>query len=258
MEPFNIITTATLRPDLIRRTFSLFQENLFKEHIKNAHLLLNIDRVGCDPGEMAEKYSEVLNAVDSFPFKTISISSPDTPSFSRAFYWLLGKIDHRLTFNLEEDWDLLRPIDFQEMVKAFDDEKLVHLRLSAFASEDQVLKQWNKFIPFNGKYYTVTSNLKGTIGWCGHPSLNRSGFLKDFMRYIDPSRNPEKQIKGDHPIIQAAKFGVWQAPSSPASIQDTGRAWMKQNGYRKKGNKAFFTQWEKVNENMEGSTCGNL
>lgn len=250
MDPFDIMTTATLRPELLKRTFDSFIENLFGDDIKKASLCLNIDKAGADPKEHAKKIDEILDYIGELPFKDLIINIPvSPPSFSRAFYWCLGQIGTgQLTFNLEEDWELTRKIDFRGMVQAFkEDTTLAHLRLSSFNSpEKHQLKTWNKFCKWNGKYYEVPKHLRGTIGWAGHPSLNRTSFMMCCATTIDPERNPEKQIKGQLPQILKSRFGVWQEQEETASIRDLGRSWMVKNGYQKSGNKAFFTNWEKV------------
>jgi hypothetical protein len=147
---------------------------------------------------------------------------------------------------MEEDWEMLQPIDFEKMVSEFDDHELVHLRLSAFKADgSKIMKVWNKFIEWNGSYFAVPKNLRGTIGWAGHPSLNRAAFLLYFASILDPERNPEKQIKGNYPLITYSKFGVFHPLSTPPAIKDIGREWMNKNGYEKKGTNAFFTQWQK-------------
>lgn len=247
MPEFNIITTATLRPEILKRTFDSFCNNLFQDHIKDASLIINIDRVGCFEDEKQSRFQEILGYISELGFKNIHVNCPDNPSFAKAFYWLTSQIDNDLVFNLEEDWELVTAIDFNEMLREFKNNKdLVHLRLSAFDSQPDKLKQWNKWIPRNSRYYAIPQDLKGVIGWCGHPSLNRGSFLKHFNGVIDPWKNPEKQIKGDQPIILNSDFGVWQAQNDKATIRDIGRQWMQDNGYQKKGDKAFFTEWEKI------------
>jgi len=180
------------------------------------------------------------------PFKTITLKQGFTPHFSKAFYWALGEITSRLVFNLEEDWELKEDIDFKSLTYLFRSQpNLAHLRLSQFKSTgEDTMKVWNKFIPWNGEYFEVPQDLKGTIGWAGHPSLNRSSFLLAFRKIIDPKKNHEKQIKGNHPLILKSRFGVFHPKNSPAAIVDIGRVWMVEHRYQKQGTKAFFTKWE--------------
>lgn len=248
METFDIMTTATLRPELIKKTFDTFIENMFGDHIKNANLIINIDMIGSDrPGKTLD---QILEYLDSIPFRRIVCLAQKTPNFARAFYWCLTKLRYKYTFNLEEDWELLMPIDFKKMIDIFetDTTNLVHLRLSSFRGTGKSdLKTWNKFINWNGIFYEVPKNLRGTIGFAGHPSLNTTKFLKACMDRMDPDKNPEKQIKGRHPLILNSNYGVFHPKEKcgPA-IKDIGKHWKTQNNYKKKGTKAFFVEWEKV------------
>lgn len=247
MDTFDIMMTATLRPDLIKKTLDSHIAFLFGSHINKARLFVNIDMVGESPP--FEKLTEIENYLASLPVSLSMVHREHNVSFSRAFYRLLGHLDSPYTFNLEEDWELRRPVSFQRMVELMEeDPKLVHLRLSAFRSDGSgKLKTWNKFNKWNGKYYEIARDLRGTIGWCGHPSLNRTSFLLFFGSIMDPERNPEKQIKGAYPIILNSHFGVYHPNEvCPAAIYDLGRSWMVDNGFRKKGNKAHFTEWEKL------------
>jgi len=245
MEKFDLTCTATLRPELLKRTFDSFVKNLFGDHIKQARLILNIDYVGQEDHYEAE--DEILRYIDKIPFDNITLRTARDPSFSRAFCWCMGQINNHLVFNLEEDWELLAPMDFEKMTELFlCNPTLVHLRLSSFPSVGEpTMKVWNKRVIWNDSFFEVERSQRGTIGWAGHPSLNKSAFMLACRTRMDCEKNPEKQIKGPHPIILKSRFGVYQPYEAPATIKDIGREWMNDNGYRKQGTKAFFTKWEK-------------
>jgi hypothetical protein len=153
--------------------------------------------------------------------------------------------------HLEDDWELQREVDLQQMfLLLYLYPGLSILRLSAFPSATHIMKCWDKFISWNGTFFEVPMNLRGLLGFCGHPSLIRKEFIQHVLPHMDDTKNPEKQIKGGHPIIGPYilehRFGVYQAPDSKAAIRDIGREWMTRKGYRKVGSKAWFTQWEKA------------
>jgi len=252
MDNFNITTTATLRPELLEKTLQTFTDNLFKEDLQKAHLLINIDHAGVpnnDKEEITFRLIEIYKVLDSFDFGSYKINHGSKPHFPSAFMWTMKNIKYPLFFNLEEDWELLYEVDFQRMVSMFDRYKdLAHLRLSFFNSEEKTCKNWNKFLEWNGDFFEVPDDLRGVVGFCGHPSLNASNFMIECLPYISVSSNPEKQIKGHNMaiarIINRHRFGSFQEQNKLKAINDTGRQWMVKNNFKKAGSKAFFVEWE--------------
>jgi hypothetical protein len=253
MQDFDITTTATLRPELLKRTLNSHIEYLFKEDIQYGRLIINIDMVGAEGiKEQQKKLQEIYNIIDGLPIRSYFLNLCNTPNFAKAFFWCWDKVECNFVFNLEEDWEMTRPIDFKQMMNIMEeDERIVHLRLSSFVSTTQTCKNWNKFTEWNGKFFEVAKEDKCVIGWAGHPSLNKSDFMRRVIRLLDRNKNPEKQIKGrryNHPIndiISSSTFGVFTPQNSPKVVLDIGRKWMIENGYSKKGSKAFFTEWKR-------------
>lgn len=253
MDKFDIICTATLRPELLSHTLSSFHKNLFRENIKSARLILNIDCAGAPEKYQEQKISNIISIVGNFKFRNVIHRVNDKPCFPEAFFWCLDKVESKYFFNLEEDWILKIPLDFEEMFYLMErDKKIAHLRLSSFKSTESDCKNWNKFLKWNGHFFEVEKEDKCIIGWAGHPSLNKTQFLKDCAKFCDKKLNHEKQIKGrryKHPInklIENHRFGSFHLQNSRSAIEDIGRDWMINNGYIKEGNKAFFTRWKKI------------
>jgi hypothetical protein len=255
IRPFDITCTATLRPELLERTLSSHVKYLFKECIEKARFIINIDIAGEEDKNKQDKLVEdILRIIDYYPFTGFEMRIGNPPHFPSAFLWCMEQAKSELLFHLEEDWELTMPIDFNKMHQMFYQYKdLVHLRLSQFTSTDRI-KMWNKFVDHNGDFFEVNQDLKGVIGWCGHPGFTRTKFMKDCLEFIDPKINPEKQIKGRryvHPIntiVNMSKFGCFHPKNSPPAVIDIGREWMVKNNFKKKGNKAFFVEWEKINQ----------
>lgn len=247
----DITITATLRPGVLEKTLSSFHTRMFKPtmHLIN-NVFVNIDQVG--PGtvnsvtDVCEKY---------FPRRKLTIRTSAKPSFPKAFIWTWSQTlstNSACVFHLEDDWELLREVNLQRLfliLYLYPD--LASLRLSAFSSGTHIMKCWDKFISWNGTFFEIPPNLRGLLGFCGHPSLIRKEFIQYVLPHLDDTKNPEKQIKGGHSVIGAYinghRFGVYQEQDSPAMVRDIGRQWMIKAGYRKSGSKAWFTQWESVN-----------
>lgn len=257
IEDFDITCTATLRPELLEKTLSTHIKYLFGECIKKARLIINIDYAGVNGTveKMEKKCSEIEDVLDQYPFRHIVMRQSFKPHFPTAFLWCMSNVEAPLLFHLEEDWELTMPIDFCKMFHLFAEYKdLVHLRLSSFRSTKYTCKNWNKMLYWNGKFFEVKQNEKCVVGWAGHPGFTRASFMKNCIEFMDPNVNPEKQVKGrrgSHPIntiINMSRFGCFHPQESNPAIKDIGRQWMIENGFKKKGNKAFFVEWERSDD----------
>ena len=241
----DITITATRRPEILERTLKSFTENLFFQEYspEDFQVYINIDPVGLNVP--SENVAQI--AMRFFP--NVKFRMAKVAHFPTAFLWCWGKTTSPYVFHLEEDWECIRPVSLVRMVDLMsEDNKLAHLRLSCWKSETR-LKNWNKFLDFNGKYFEVPEDIKGTIGFCGHPSLNRGWFVRRAIEHMDPERNPEKEIKWrNKPLwehLEDKRFGCFQGMNAAPTILEIGRRWMIENGFRKKGNKEHFVVWEK-------------
>lgn len=251
----DVTITATLRVHIFKKTIDSFFEYMFDDYKDAGHhlnLILNIDPVG-------NEHEYDFTPVIFDRFDEILVSRPAKPSFPKAFKYVWDRVhpDADFVFNLEDDWELLQRINLLTIINIMEKEPdLGILRLAAFYAMGLKMKCWNKWFPYNSRYYECPEELKTSVGFCGHPSLIRSEFVRNTVKHLDENRNPEKQFhsKGNTPIMQEImkwRYGVYSIPGANALIQDTGREWMLQNKFKKKGTKAFFTEWEKLNERKE-------
>ena len=264
MEYFDITMTATLRPELIKRTIESFHKNLFGYWLDFARIYVNIDNTGCDDErEKLVKYKEIKAFLKSFfdPSRlTINYKEPHFPS---AWFWCVNHTTSKLVFHLEEDWELNYKLDFEKMYKAFDKHPdLKHLRLSLFRSDDKAIKMWQKhFALWNGDFFRIEEKSVIPVGWCGHPSLNDGEWLRAVSAKMNPARNPEKQFHyGPSPFLSyfvvGNDYGLFQPQNAKPALREIGRAWMKDHGYKKAGgmNCEWFTHWIKQGELAYGKT----
>jgi hypothetical protein len=127
---------------------------------------------------------------------------------------------------------------------------LALLRLSAFRSGTHNAKHWNKFLDWNGRFFEVAEQDRRRIGFCGHPSIIKTEWIKQVLPLMVNDRNPEKQLQfpehNSQELLETVlkwRYGVWQGQDEPAQIKDLGRGWIAGAGWQKSGNKAFFTEW---------------
>ncbi len=241
----DVTMTACRRPELIRVTWASFTKYLWSN--VGRRLIINVDPVGHDIPS-----GQVITDAHLF-FPRVVGNAPDKASFPKAFKWVLSRAETDIVLHLEDDWELTQKVDLSRMLQIMDENpNLACLRLAAFHAGEKAMKNWNKFFPYDKfkGFYPCPSELKASVGFCGHPSLIRLEFLDQTVPYLDIRKNPEKQFHRGHPKIMEAvqkwDFGVYSVPGSPPLIRDIGRQWMLKNDFKKAGSKAFFTVWEKT------------
>jgi hypothetical protein len=239
----DITMTATRRHKLIKQTLSSFKQNLFHENC--AGVIINIDPFGPDNGP-----GEVLSTVRKyFPLRAARMAV--TANFATAFKWIWSQTTMEYIFHLEDDWELLMPVDLDKMLEIMgNNPDLAILRLPWKRTNTDSAKNWKYYFPWNGDFFECPEEHRREVGFCGHPSLIRGEFVRNIVNYISINKNPEKQFHHGHPEIMKEidkwRYGVFAEQNQPPVIRDIGRKWMIENGYRKAGNKAFFTQWEEI------------
>lgn len=241
----DITITATRRHKLIKQMLSSFNQDLFHEHC--AGVIINIDPIGPDNGP-----DEVLSIVRKY-FTVRTARMAAAANFAKAFKWVWSHADADFVFHLEDDWELMRPVDLGKMIEIMgNNPDLAILRLPWKPTDTDSAKNWRYFFPWNGDFFECPSEHKRVVGFCGHPSLIRGKFVRNTVKYIDETRNPEKQFHHGPPEIMEEidrwRYGVFAEQNQPPAIRDIGRKWMIENNYKKAGNKAFFTEWEQIND----------
>lgn len=238
----DITMTATKRPAVLDVTLGSFKRHLFRD--TDCCLILNIDPVGLSIPASAVS----LVAGQYFNHRIEKV--PSTASFPAAFHWAWFQAKNDFVFNLEDDWELLRPVDLDDMIKVMErNHDLAVLRLPWKPLGETASKNWKYFFPWNGNFFECPARLKRSIGFCGHPSLIRGDFVRATVRHLNTEKNPEKQFHYNSKVVAEVdkwRFGVYGFPGQPAAIRDIGRRWMVGAGLQKAGSKAFFTTWEAV------------
>jgi hypothetical protein len=244
----DITMTAVRRPEILKRTLNSFFRHLFAPIIEQCRLIINVDPIG----DAIQSY-ELADIVQGY-FSRYIIGMPMTSSFPKAFQWTweyAAWAKAPWVFHLEDDWELNEPVDILAMIAMMEkNSNLASMRLPFFSSDAKSMKNWNLFFPWNGEFFECPKdNIKGA-GFCGHPALLRGQFVQNCAPLIDIRLNPEKQFHGGNdPLVQEVmkwKYGVWGKPNHRKMINDIGIEWKLANQFQKKGNKAFFTEWEKI------------
>lgn len=240
----DITITACRRPEVLATTLASFRKYLIPDGV-NCRVIINVDPVGHDVSNQA-----MIDVVREH-FSTVLYQFPARPHFGKAFKWAWSQVEAPFVLHLEDDWELLRPVPYFQLMRLFWQYKdLMSLRLSAFHTTLETTKNWNKFLRWTGDFFEPPQEEKGLLAFCGHPSIIRKEFIQQVLPHINENGNPEKQIKGRNKAIASLlvekRYGVWSDRPAPPLVRDLGRAWMVQNGFAKFGAKAVFTRWEKI------------
>ena len=256
----DITMTAVQRPAILERTLKSFRDNLFRPNLLiDYQLIINVDPIG----ELVSiSYIHDLCA-DFFPHPIVVTQTK--AHFGRAFHrvWSIASYrDAEFIFHLEDDWEITRTVDLFAMIDCMcRNPEIAMLRLSTVGNDGgPCINQWGHKFPWNGRYYEIPKEDRAKLRVAGHPAIIRPEFISQVLPFLDPEKNPEKQMALNNPdigpIIDSYCFGVWNHPGLPANIRDIGREWMIKKGFNKQGNKAWFTQWEQTNgRTEERNTC---
>lgn len=242
-----VTMTATRRPEVVDATLSSFRENLFIDP-SNVIIRINIDPIGHEDEAMTYKVMEVC----SVHFKKIMLFRPTYPSFPKALIRLWGSVRSKYFWNIEDDWLLLRPINLGRVIEIMESNPDVAiLRLPFRPVTKEHSKNWKFFFPWNGSFFECKREDMPEIGYCGHPSLIRTSFIKEVLPHINPNVDVEKQLKGRNEgfmnILNRYRVGVYSEQDMPEAIRDIGKVWREEQGFEKIGiNSKTFETWRKT------------
>lgn len=240
----DVITTATIRPDLLERTLHSFSR-LLAQHDR-WRLLLNVDPIG----RKDKTRRDVVDVAKQY-FDEIVLNLPKEPSFPAAWFWCVEQVENEFVLWLEDDWELLLPVDLIEMIAIMrENEDLASLRLPRWEAAERTFRQWNrkKLVGWNGRFMEIPEDHRRSCGYSNNPSLTRRDFLKPMLPHFHGPTDPEKQIAGFNlvlrPWVAYWRYGVYQAPEGPIAVRDIGEEWRKANSWGKGKNKVQFKTWE--------------
>lgn len=227
MDKIDITMTATLRPEILRRTLSSFCENIFTD-IERYRLIINIDQVG----DKTKPKNIIKVCKLFFKDEQIVYRVSETPSFAGAVIWVWSQVKSPWVFHLEDDWKVVRPVNIDDMIRIMKKHSLASLRLD----KDRTGKSKST------KKYGYVTYPKISL----NPTLFTGSFIKNIAPLLDPRLNPEKQLrigKGIEPrgkYLKKFKHGIYTKLSTRPMVIDIGRLWMRKSIYAKR---TGFKKW---------------
>ena len=207
-------TTATVRPEILDRTYESFFTNL--QGLSGPHTLyINIDPIPSPSGV------DAVLAVCNRYFQNVVSNLPQTPSFPAAVKWCLAQPKEQEFFYLEDDWLLTSPIHIDEMRRQFGIRTTV-VNLRAYSIKDSRI--------------------------CLSPSLWKRETGHAISKRLDTLSNPEKQLRpitGSNPGgNKHIGFYSIQFPEKIV-LEDIGRPWLRDSTDMVKNLGVHFTTWAK-------------
>jgi hypothetical protein len=222
-------TTATIRPELLARTYASFTAHMHGVDYAKSTLYLNVDPVG-----RADRTARDVCAAAREYFGTVRTRTPGTGNYAAAYRWLWSQPQGAVFFNLEDDWEVVEEFDLREIIAVPKVAEWVGVALRAYTHKD------------NGDPYPYKTCPTS-------PSLLRSSFFHNFALKMDDTVNPEVQL---HRYMKQEFFtGKRRRPGTRmrcypfggplrAVVRDTGREWMARYPVaRPCGPKEGFTTW---------------
>ena len=234
----DITTTATLRPQLLDRTYDSFKKRLFKNK-HECRAIINIDPIG-------EKcsYRDVVKVAKKH-FNDVIYNVPDEPSFPKAWIWCWKQVEADYVFHLEEDWLLLRDVDIDHMIGILQENKKIAALRMAKMDINSLHFFSSKYVQRDG--YLLALNRKKSFG--GNPQLVRGDFVKATRSLMIDDRNPEKQFRAGTPVVFTVvsrwDYAVYGKLGDRMLVEDIGRTWRRRHNFEKEGG-AGFLRWTKV------------
>ncbi len=246
-------TTATLRPELLKKTYESFYDKMFKQYRGKVDLFLNIDMIGGDTSlhpaivDIAHKYFPSIK----------KIRTPKEPSAPQAVKWIFdnciqGNYDY--LFFLEDDWFLNLSVDLNHYLFVINKHtSYAHLRLNRDSTIDikdstflfyERPHKWNKFL-----FHCNDRQKTAHYGWGGNPALTSVKYIKEVYPFLRWDTSIDRQLKLRHVagklknVMLNWDYGFYgQYPlKCERFIEDTGRCWRADRNIIKYAN----MKWEK-------------
>lgn len=231
MKNIDIVTTATLRPDILHSTLNSFTKNIFKDK-SQYRFIINIDPVG----DMTKSKDDVIAVAKKY-FDDVVVNSPKVASFPKAVMWLWENTSADYIFHLEDDWMVNREIDISDMVNILEKyPSICTVRLSkgVIGAGGKILK------PYKCKFAREEDRRRFKLfpRISLNPTLIRGSFAREAVKVMTPDINPESQLvygwarrernfQSDRidKFLEGWEYSVYTACGENPVVADTGRKW---------------------------------
>jgi len=218
----DICMTATLRPEIVRRTLESLSSHVYWQD--DWFLILNIDPIGEDKYTV-NQIEEIARASFKGP---VICKKALVPSRNRAIRWVLGSISSEASyvFYLEDDWEFIEFIALQHMVEELDrgfDMLYFDRADKSILSHNGYKNSFEQINPF------VYERIQGK-SLCGPPALMTYGYAKKVLGFVKDTVLPLDRISKENEnakeYLSMCRHGVYLGKKAEGYlVRDIGRIW---------------------------------
>lgn len=227
-------TTAMPRPDILNRCYKSFQKNLIGIDLKECDLYINVDPL---PSNMPRQTIYIKKLIDSTIevaatcFKKVVARTPKEANYASAYKWLWGEAKSDIIFNLEDDWELLKPVNVSHMLRKFDIcQSLYQVVFRAYTyvyptcctSPSFLHRRW---------YYPISQGMNTKENPESQIHKNNNGKFKVFV----PNRKTcdWKKYPGEKRVIEnyITPYPKYRNVKGNIIVRDIGKKWIENSPY---------------------------
>ena len=238
----DITMPAVIRPKLLAGTLKTIVENVVDD-MDRFRLIINVDPIG-----EKVKPQKVVSVAKKF-FPNVLFNIPKKPSFPDAVRWLWGKSTAPFVLHWEDDIDILRKIDINDMIRIM----LMHKEISSLRLYKHKTPKKKSMHTFSCKWVYNEEGFYVALDWKKqfglNPILIRRAFIDEAVKRMVSHTNPEKQFRFSQnymrPLIQKWKYAIYTKPGWTRLIDGRkGQRWKNRMHLQKPKGQTFLV-WEK-------------
>ena len=235
----DVCTTAMPRPEIVDRTYRSFIENT--NNIQWGDCYINVDPLPGKEGIDWPDRMEVVEVAKKY-FQNVYHRFPDIPSYADAFNFVWSNAKSEIILNLEDDWELVRPLDFNTIGGYFRaNQNIYEVILRAYTYKYLCLVTSPSFLSRHF-YHKIGGKLYKDHNpeWQIHHRQDMGLFIPNSKNCINPGR-----------FFQV--FPFVEKSENHVIVKDMGRAWMERTKYvrpqmlnrrdKRYTKKVYFTKW---------------
>ena len=245
-DTIDITMTAVLRPLILAETLLTIKKHVCKDELERYRLIINIDCVGEDVSP--KKIIKICKK----HFTTVVVNVATDPSFPKAVKWVWSKVEAPYIFHWEDDIDILRSIDVNDMISILKKYKhLSSLRLYKHNTPNsKSIRTFSCKWVYNEDGFFLAKDWRRQFGL--NPILIKKEFIDQAVLRLKDNINPEKQFRvtQEHmkDFIKSWKYGLYTKPGDSRLIDGRkGQRWKNEIGLDKPKGRTF-TEWIKTGD----------